>query len=123
MADKNKLPKMSELESTAKPYHYPSKLIIDEDDLASIKDWKVGKKYKLEVVVKMSRARQGEEYGPINDSDSDKIHADFIVEKVLEGEEYSNEEKKEEKEEDEKEEKEAPKVVKAVKNKFLGYKE
>lgn len=126
MADKKKLPKMSELETAVKPHHFPSTITLDENDFPAVKDWSVGKKYKLEIVAKQVRASQGEEFSPPGDTDADKVHIKLELVKVLEGEPYDEKEKKEEdkEEKDEKEEGEKePPVAKAIKNKFLGYKE
>lgn len=121
MADKKKLPKMSELE--VKPHHFPSTITLDENDYKDIAEWKVGKKYKLEIVVKQISASQ-DEMSPMGDTDSDKLHAKFVVEEVLEGEEYEGKEKKEddkeekETEEDDKEEVKKPAVTEAISRKF-----
>lgn len=109
MADKKKLPKMSELEIT--PRHFPSTITLDEEDYKEIANWKVGAKYKLELVVRQVSASK-DEMSPPGDTDSDKIHARFVVEKVLEGEEYNGKEK------EEKTEEKKPKVVEAVSRKF-----
>lgn len=114
MADKKKLPKMSELDSPVK-HHYPSYIQLDEDDFKGVRDWTVGKEYKVEVLAKLVKATQGEEYAPPGDTDAEKVHVKLEIKKILEAEP-----KEEEKEE--REEKEPPKVVKAIKNKFLSYK-
>ena len=60
--------------------HYPSILNLDEGDLSAIKDWKVGKKYKVELVIKQVSSSIGESgMMPGNDSDKNKVHARFEV--------------------------------------------
>ena len=56
-------------------------LRLSSDDLATIKNWSVGKKYKLELEVEQTSMRQGEEFEfEIGDSEGrDKINATFKI--------------------------------------------
>jgi len=87
------------------------------NDLPALKDWKIGKEYKIKLVVKQVSASQGEELASPRDTDADKVHAKFEIVKVLEGEEYNKDEKSNK--EDKKEETEEPKEkVKKVSEAF-----
>lgn len=70
---------------------YPSILCLDEDDLAEIKDWKVGDTYKVELEVKMVKASAKGDMGPMDDSDKKQIHAEF---EVVKAETYDDKEEK-----------------------------
>jgi hypothetical protein len=62
-----------------KPTVYPSILKLDEGDLECIKEWKVGEEYKVLLTVKMVAASEKGDLAPYNDSDKDKLHAEFEV--------------------------------------------
>jgi len=70
-----------------KPVVYPSILKLDEGDLKRIKNWKVGKEYKVLLTVKMVAASEKGDLAPYNDSDKDKLHAEFEVIKAEDVEE------------------------------------
>lgn len=64
-----------------KPKPMKPTLRLSSDDLASIKNWSVGKKYKLELEVEQTSMRQGNEFDfEVSDSEGkDKINASFKV--------------------------------------------
>lgn len=76
-----------------KPMHYPSMLSLDEGDLPEVKNWKVGKTYKVELEIKQVASSVGE-HGtmPSNDSDKEKVHCKF---EVVKAEVYDDKEEKE----------------------------
>ena len=55
-----------------------SSLYISEKELAAIKDWKVGQKYKLEVEVEMTGISKQDNWG----SDPGKLSANFKINKI-----------------------------------------
>lgn len=56
---------------TSEPYKKPKpSLMLTDKDLPAIKDWKVGKTYNMEIVVKMVHRAEGSEY-EFERSDSD----------------------------------------------------
>src|SRR5690554_3728151 len=66
---------MAELSKMPKP---KPTLRLTEDELPEIKDWKVGKVYKIELTVKQIEMRQGSEFES-QDKESKKTHAVFEV--------------------------------------------
>ena len=52
-------------QTEAKPMKMPPTLHLDESHLAEIKEWKVGKTYKIELEVKQVSMSMGDEYGPM----------------------------------------------------------
>jgi len=62
---------------------YKRKIIlrVDADDLPEIKGWEVGKKYELEVKVKMIAKSEGDPYsiGPEDKKKKPKVEATFEV--------------------------------------------
>lgn len=62
-------------------------LNLSSDDLAAIKDWKVGGKYKLELEVEQTSMRQGNDYYDSpggSDSNGKKVNATFKVTSIKE---------------------------------------
>jgi len=55
-----------------------SSLYISEKELAAIKDWKVGQKYKLEVEVEMTGISKQDNW----ESDPGKLSANFKINKI-----------------------------------------
>jgi hypothetical protein len=74
---------------------YPSILKLDEGDLECIKEWKVGEEYKVLLTVKMVAASSKGDLAPYNDSDKEKLHAEFEVVKAEDVEEEDDKEEKE----------------------------
>lgn len=62
-------------------HHYPSILNLDEGDLPEVKNWKVGKTYRVELVIKEVTSTVGEHntISPMDDSDKNKVHCKFEV--------------------------------------------
>lgn len=67
-------------------HHYPSTLNLDEGDLKEVKNWKVGKTYKILLTVKETSSSIDGMSVPYDDSDKDKVHARF---EVLKAEAYT----------------------------------
>ena len=75
-----------------KTHHYPSILHLDEGDLPEVKNWKVGKTYKVELEIKQIKSSMGGMSGPYDDSDKEKVHCEF---EVVKAEAYDDKEEKE----------------------------
>jgi hypothetical protein len=64
------------------PRRMPPTLRLTTDDLAAIKNWRVGQKYKLVVEVELTGLEQGSMYEMIGGSDDKKTRANFKVKSV-----------------------------------------
>ena len=74
--DMNKLSSVVE----GKKHTYPSMLSLDEGDLKEVKNWKVGKTYKVELEIKMVKSEVNSgDIIPGDDDDADKVHGRFEV--------------------------------------------
>ena len=80
--------------SQAEPMKMPPMIHLGEEDLAAIKDWKVGAKYRLIIDVEQTESSMGMMTMP--GEKKDKMHASFKVLKVrnvpLNDKEYKEEE-------------------------------
>lgn len=62
------------------PVHYPSMLNLDEGDLKAVKNWAVGKTYKVKLKIKQVSSSM--DNMPGNDTDKGTVHAKFEVVKA-----------------------------------------
>lgn len=60
--------------------HYPSMLDLDEGDLPEVKDWQVGRTYKVMLTIKQVSSSTNSM--PMNDTDKGKVHGRFEVVKA-----------------------------------------
>lgn len=58
---------------------YPSILHMDEGDLEEVKDWKVGETYEVKLKIKCIKMASDGSLAPPDDSDAEKVHAQFEV--------------------------------------------
>ena len=65
-----------------KTHHYPSILHLDEGDLPEVKNWKVGKTYKVELEIKQIRSSMKGMDVPYDDFDKGEVHCEFEVVKA-----------------------------------------
>ncbi len=63
------------LASPSKPQRRKPEFSITEKDLPAIKEWKVGKKYSIELNVEMVSSSKGSDYDAPYGSDSKDIHS------------------------------------------------
>lgn len=68
--------------SPEKPERPKPNLRVTDKDLPQIKDWEVGKKYRVTAHVEMQSHKQGDEYG-YGDKEAKKEHsATLIIHKI-----------------------------------------
>lgn len=64
------------------PQKMPPTLRLTTDDLAAIKNWKVGQTYKVQLEIQMKGIRQGSMYEMVDASEDKKTSAEFKVTSV-----------------------------------------
>lgn len=68
---------------STKPYAEPKpSLRLNDKDLPDIKDWKVGKKYKVHAIVKMVYHSEGNEYGDLGEGKEKRHEAHLEIHSI-----------------------------------------